>query len=212
MGQRLVISIKQHNEEIAAIYYHWSAYTASSIYEIAQLVDFYMSDSYDFGAIAKSDAQLVTIRAAEASKSLLVELVDGNKIVERNAHGGIAEDDLAYAKALFPGEIFLEDVSRNAGLVAITPESIAKLHSYEEGCAEIDLTNRTFRTDVWDCLYNDESAEDWLSPEEIEVGRNAVGPDLDCDYDSDNAKALYEAVKNAPSVYSVDGELRMLVE
>lgn len=56
MGQRLVISIKQHNEEIAAIYYHWSAYTASSIYEIAQLVDFYMSDSYDFGAIAKSDA------------------------------------------------------------------------------------------------------------------------------------------------------------
>lgn len=212
MGQRLVISIKQHNEEIAAIYYHWSAYTASSIYEIAQLIAFFRSRKYDFGFMTKEDAQLAIIRAAEASESVLVELADGGKIVERNAHGGVDEDDLEYAQKLFPGESFSEDVSRNDGLVAITPENIARMHSYEEGTAGIDLTNQTFRTDVWDRIYDDESAEDWLSPEEIEAGRKAIGSDLDCNYDWDNAKAVYEAVKNAPSVYSVNGELRMLVE
>lgn len=212
MGQRLAISVTDRGEEIAAIYYHWSAYTAASLSEIAQLIAFFRSHKYDFGLMAKEDAQLVVISAAEANESVLFELADGRKIVERNVHGGVDEDDLAYAKTLFPGEAFSEDVNRNAGLVAITPENIARLHSYEEGTAEIDLTNQTFRTDVWDRIYDDEGAEDWLSPEKIEAGRNAIGPDLDCDYDWNDIQSVVEAIKSAPSVYSVDGELRMLVE
>lgn len=212
MGQRLVVSVTDRGEEIAAIYYHWSAYTAASLSEIAQLITFFRNRKCDFGLMAKEDAQLAIIRAAEASESVLVELADGGKIVERNAHGGVDEDDLEYAQKLFPGESFSEDVSRNSGLVAITPENIARMHSYEEGTAEIDLTNQIFRTDVWDRIYDDESAEDWLSPEEIEAGRKAIGPNLDCDYDWDDIQSVLNAVKSAPSVYSVDGELRMLVE
>ena len=39
MGQRLVITIEKNEEAIAAIYYHWSAYTYSALQETKKVVD-----------------------------------------------------------------------------------------------------------------------------------------------------------------------------
>lgn len=38
MGQRLVVSIQNEGREIATVYYHWSAYTVSALWEVSKLV------------------------------------------------------------------------------------------------------------------------------------------------------------------------------
>ena len=38
MGQRLVISIQNNGKELATVYYHWSAYTVSALWEASKLV------------------------------------------------------------------------------------------------------------------------------------------------------------------------------
>ena len=37
MGQRLVISIQNNGKELATVYYHWSAYTVSALWETSKL-------------------------------------------------------------------------------------------------------------------------------------------------------------------------------
>ena len=39
MGQRLVITANYKNQEIAKIYFHWSAYTVSALQEAYDLIN-----------------------------------------------------------------------------------------------------------------------------------------------------------------------------
>ena len=39
MGQRLVITVHAFDEDIAKIYYHWSAYTISAFQEAKDIID-----------------------------------------------------------------------------------------------------------------------------------------------------------------------------
>lgn len=39
MGQRLVITVHAFDEDIATIYYHWSAYTTSALQEAKDIID-----------------------------------------------------------------------------------------------------------------------------------------------------------------------------
>lgn len=39
MGQRLIITIHAFDEDIAKIYYHWSAYTTSALQEAKDIID-----------------------------------------------------------------------------------------------------------------------------------------------------------------------------
>lgn len=39
MGQRLVVTVIKDSEEIAKLYYHWSAYTVSALCETARIID-----------------------------------------------------------------------------------------------------------------------------------------------------------------------------
>jgi hypothetical protein len=39
MGQRLVITVHAFDEDIAKIYYHWSAYTTSALQEAKDIID-----------------------------------------------------------------------------------------------------------------------------------------------------------------------------
>lgn len=39
MGQRLVITVHAFDEDIAKIYYHWSAYTTSAFQETKDIID-----------------------------------------------------------------------------------------------------------------------------------------------------------------------------
>ena len=39
MGQRLVVTVKSKGEDLAKIYYHWSAYTYSALLETRNIID-----------------------------------------------------------------------------------------------------------------------------------------------------------------------------
>lgn len=39
MGQRLVLHVVSRHQDIATIYYHWSAYTKDALEEIKTLID-----------------------------------------------------------------------------------------------------------------------------------------------------------------------------
>ena len=40
MGQRLVITVRKNDSDIATIYYHWSADSVSALQEVNNLVDY----------------------------------------------------------------------------------------------------------------------------------------------------------------------------
>ena len=47
MGQRLVISVEKDERKLCNIYYHWSGYTYSALYETQKVIDcIYNSKDY----------------------------------------------------------------------------------------------------------------------------------------------------------------------
>lgn len=187
MGQRLVVHVVSNHQDIAAIYYHWSAYTVDTLDEIKTLIDAFNAKGFDFSTMSKEEAQLAVIKTLEANG------------------GGVYEDDLPAAKSLFPTESFNESPDRSFGLVAISSGGMANLNQWAEGRAMIDLSKRTFYTLVW--LEPDLQDLEWYYPKDLEIARNTPGPDLSLTYDWDEIDDLLEEVENAPILYSCDGRL-----
>lgn len=120
MGQRLVISIETMGEPIAKIYYHWSAYTVSALYETQQVV------------------KCIYNHEDESKKELQLRLI---RFCEENG-GGIRGDDheLKYIQNMFPNETFKsEDYSRNRGLIAISENGMEELQYWSEGDVIINI-------------------------------------------------------------------------
>ena len=187
MGQRLVVHVVSNHQDIAAIYYHWSAYTEDTLEEIKTLIDDFNEKGFDFSTMSKEEAQLAVIKTLEANG------------------GGVDEADLPAAKSLFPTESFNESPDRSFGLVAISSGDMANMNQLAEGRAMIDLSKRTFYTAVWD--EPDLEDLEWYYPKDLEIARNTPGPDLDRTYDWDEIDDLLEEVENAPFLYSNDGRL-----
>lgn len=120
MGQRLIISVETKGEPIAKIYYHWSAYTVSALYETKKVI------------------QCIYNHKDETIKELQLRLI---RFCEKNG-GGIRgnDDEYKYIQAMFPGETFLTDeYSRNEGLIAISKTGMEELQYWSEGDVIIDL-------------------------------------------------------------------------
>ena len=131
MGQRLVIDIVQDNEPVAAIYYHWSAYYASTIGELAKL-------------------SKAILKAEREGKDPLLGIIEELETVEYHItpirgereprRGGISSDDLELARTLFPNHTFeTEYVDRNCGIIALSKKRMADFHDWEEGWAQINI-------------------------------------------------------------------------
>ena len=206
MGQRLVISIMAGGEEIAAVYYHWSAYTSSTLTEIWQLLDYFKRSAIDFGSLTQEQAQLAVIHAVEDNTSCDTLSVNGRNVLGLE-RGGVDPDDLDAAKKLFPNEHFVEHPSRNAGLVGITPKTIDDLHRYEEGCAEIDLVKRTFQTGVFWEDSADCPTDDMIAPGDLAAAKQSSGPDLRAVYSWDEITEVSDAVLQAPSIWHIGNML-----
>lgn len=187
MGQRLVIGIKYGGQEIAAVYYHWSAYTDATLQEIKSIANAF-SDT-DAGTISIKEARLRVIKAVQHNTDIL-----GN-----GATGGVDPADLQYAKRIFKGEKLSENVSRNQGLVALRPQTRAESWNYAEGGAEIDVEFQTFRTDVW-WPIDDPNSEYW-DRDYIKQAKRAHGPSLDREFKWSELNDLIEKVNDAPTAY-----------
>lgn len=132
MGQRLVVTIEKNEKAIAAIYYHWSAYTYSALLETEKIIDC-IYNSTD-----------------ETESELLLRLI---RFCEDNGGGitGTEEyNEHEHIQKLFPNETFKTDgYSRNNGLIALSTKGIAGLQGWSEGDIYINLD-----TDQVDfCVY-----------------------------------------------------------
>lgn len=134
MGQRLVITIHAFNEDIAKIYYHWSAYTTSALQEAKDIVD----NVNWFDATNKDELILRITRQLE-------ECGDGVNIRDREAF-----------KKKYPNETFKDDINRNYGLIAITDDGMEELEYWSEGDLTIDFDEETVYNEVMFTYVSDE--------------------------------------------------------
>jgi hypothetical protein len=117
MGQRLVITIHAFNEDIATIYYHWSAYTTSALQEARDIID-----KVDwFNTSDKDELVLCITRYLES------------------CGGGVDIRDRKVFEEKYPGEEFSNDVERSYGLIAISEDSMAQQQKWSEGDLTIDF-------------------------------------------------------------------------
>ena len=115
MGQRLVITANYKNQEIAKIYFHWSAYTVSALQEAYDLIN--EIDISDYTTI--EDLQLQLIRYCESHGGCV--------------DGGAHSEEMQYVKFIFPKEEFKDNGSRNQGLIAISDIGRDEMQENSEG-------------------------------------------------------------------------------
>lgn len=184
MGQRLVVTVKRNSgKELCKIYYHWSAYTVSALYEVSKLVECIYNNQ------------------DETEKGLMLRLIQfcyGNG-------GGIRGDDyeFGYIGEMYPNEIFKEDgYSRSYGLIALSEKGMSELQGWSEGDIIFNIDEETIDNTVfgyWDNLeaYNEEVkswgeeyANEVLAIEDVPD----IGYDLGCIsvWDIDNVIAALE--------------------
>lgn len=131
MGQRLVMVLEQDNKEVAAIYYHWSAYTYSALDKTKKIIDCIYNGKH------------------ETMDQLLLRVI---RYLEANGGGVVGnEDEFSYVQSLYPYETFKRDgVSRNDGIIALSPHGIKESKDWSEGDVYIN-----FDTDQVDfCVYS----------------------------------------------------------
>ena len=131
MGQRLVIDLIKDDKVVAAVYYHWSAYFCSTIYELGKLSKAILK------AEEKGKDKLFAVLQMLEQDEIHTQY-NGEHIVRRGGVCGKPEEIKAAAE-LFPNYFPKTNVDRNCGLMAFTEEGIKDLHDWEEGHAEIDL-------------------------------------------------------------------------
>ena len=115
MGQRLVITANYKNQEIAKIYFHWSAYTVTALQEAYDLIS--AINITDCTTI--EDLQLQLIRYCESHGGCI--------------DGGANSDEMKYVKFIFPKEEFKGNGSCNQGLIAISDIGRDEIQENSEG-------------------------------------------------------------------------------
>lgn len=152
MGQRLVITIHAFNEDIATIYYHWSAYTTSALQEARDLID-----NVDwFNTTSKDELILRITRQLE------------------KCGGGVSIHDREAFKKKYPNETFKDDINRNYGLIAITKNGMEELEHWSEGDLTIDFDaekvyNEVMITYVSDEEFRQDRADAGFEDDDVDV-------------------------------------------
>ena len=135
MGQRLVVSVQNNGNELATVYYHWSAYTVSSLYEVSKL------------------AKCIFNHKDETEEELKLRLI---RFCEENG-GGINGNSMEfrYIQDLYPNEIFQrENYSRNYGLIDLSERGRDQSHSWSEGDVEIYIDEERITNGVFGYFSN----------------------------------------------------------
>ena len=130
MGQRLVVSVQNEGKELATIYYHWSAYTVSALYEVSKL------------------AKCIFNHKDETEEELKLRLI---RFCEENG-GGINGNpvEFAYIQKLYPNETFKrENYSRNYGLIDLSEDGRVQSHGWSEGDVEIYIDEERINNGVF---------------------------------------------------------------
>lgn len=142
MGQRLNMEVCYDGEVLANAYYHWSAYTSSSLNILEAVINAY-----------NKRTEINPLRVAVEILQATGAGVNGD---ERNR---ISKD----TDGKFAGIEFKDAINRNEGLLAVTDEGIENTRRWEEGRVTVDISTEEF---VFDVMWNmsDEDYEDGREP------------------------------------------------
>lgn len=151
MGQRLVIQNQINGESVNVSYYHWSAYTESSIEE---LKDFANRLAINYKNRSDSFLDMLTDAGRELIEKLdNSSLTDNEKIDLFNlmtyfsvsGTGASDKDSLKYLSQ-FTNDTNRQNVSRNEGLLAITQDDQDETLNWSEGTLIVDwaFTNQGY--------------------------------------------------------------------
>lgn len=150
MGQRLNMEIRKKGKVLANAYYHWSGYTGSA-YEIASQVIDYIELNKNM------DSRMLAIRALESTGA------------------GICDDDKDYLKSFrkYHQEQVNKMIDRNAGILSISPKTIAETQQWAEGTCILEIDNLQDIKVSFDVLCIYDSQEDYehnyLDDDEFEI-------------------------------------------
>ena len=183
MGQRLVVSIQNNGKELATVYYHWSAYTVSALYETSKLV------------------RCIFNHKDETEEELKLRLI---RFCYENG-GGISGDDYEFEhiRSLYPNEIFKEDgYSRSNGLISLSEKGMEESHGWSEGDVIIHIDEERINNGVFGWFEDYESyyeeIKSWGKDYEDEIVRFEDIPEIGYDIgdiaieDIDNVIAALE--------------------
>lgn len=118
MGQRLNIEIKRRkdNKVLANSYYHWSAYTSSSLHLAEEIIE----NIYDIIRKEKVSDEIKAIQLLQTTGAGLME----------NEYNKLNEEDKKYCSLA---------TNRNLGLISFTDEGMEETRKWEEGRLTIDI-------------------------------------------------------------------------
>lgn len=201
MGQRLVVSVQNNGKELATVYYHWSAYTVSALWEVSKLVN------------------CIFNHEDETEEELKLRLI---RFCYENG-GGINgnEEEFKYIESLYPGEVFERSgYSRNDGLIDLSERGRTESHGWSEGDVEIYIDEERINNGVFGWWSNyaeyyeevkswgEDYADDLMKFEDI----HDIGYDLGdiAIEDIDNVIAAIEAARE--HIVRYGNEIYELVE
>lgn len=192
MGQRLVISIyktkKDQEKEncFSKIYYHWSAYTATAVAEVWDLMKDYPKNE------TLSDSQLATYLVQQLEKR----------------GGGLDPKDAPYYTELTNDTNYSKNVHRSNGLIAFSKNNQNELQYWSEGDVFIYLDKLKFNSAIGFPIFDlKDYCENYdLDYEETKkyITSKALKFDIDKDHSIDQASDIFEKLNGVEFVITSD--------
>ena len=142
MGQRLNIEVHYDGELVANAYYHWSAYTSSSLNLLGKVIEAYQNRT----EINKLKVAVEILQATGAG-------------INEEERQNIAKDKTGR----FNNISFQECENRNTGLLSVTEHGMEETRKWEEGRVTVDISTEEFTFDVMNIMVNADFEDCWES-------------------------------------------------
>lgn len=146
MGQRLIIKnriinpITKHQSDANVIYYHWSAYTESSLIElqdfVANLMEAYDNSTNDFLKDLTPEGQSL-FNKYKNNKLIAIEKETFFNLMTYYSVSGVSREETLNHLSLYTTDLD-RPLDRNAGLLGITPQDQEDLLFWSEGTLVIN--------------------------------------------------------------------------
>lgn len=188
MGERLVITVKAFDEDIATIYYHWSAHSIGALEEADKLISEVPWDE------AKSADELILMLT---------------RYLENNG-GGVEREDMDTFNWRFNEHFKADGNSRNCGLIAISEEAMDDQIKWSDGQLWIDFDEQVIHNDVitrwdsWDECADDRTTwDDDFNPDDYKGMKELlIDP---AEFDFENLRAVIEELDDDNLYHTYEG-------
>lgn len=137
IGQRLVATVHVNGRDIAKIYYHWSAYSQSTLVEARDIIASLPNEPM-------------------SNKDLILHLIRFCENRGGGISGGEGSREWQFITALYPNETFKPNPNRSYGLVGISELEMADIQSWSEGDITIDIDDGIVYNTVYFWYMTDE--------------------------------------------------------